>query len=498
MTHSSGSAATHLDILQETLGLLGQVSTNRDRLDQLLETHFQDDENGRKFRSLCCFGRVGVDVSLDVFNQLCILPQTEWGIKLSTKGASVSPSSLNTEETMAFTSNFANTVSSILHEVFKEVVSVHSQKEKILTFLPPANGIPVTWFKAIVGPDYQDTPFPIPPLSTLRDRMTLCIDRALHLKLTSPSTPFFCTESGAYWMNADKTFDAKQFYLKCCSEFPAYLQRLLDDRATTLDKLAGLKAPSIRHYGVEAMVEDAYSRSINSGMESKDLPLPDGTLGGTVFAMHNGMLSAQWVASYLVDTDNNFFMDDVRAKAMNDKERMLRVFSTDHTHHKPTWLQFGDAASVHLYLSQRASAAEEGWLVIANYVINLLISYINKQLELDNKGKEFKLEGVEYTAGVASVANPSFGLFALHSDAKPGIVDSAVAMYTKFMLMVPTLAIQNHCAPTVEISWVGKNDKDKTPLASFKHDFVITHWQLMNVNEMFKHQVKGSFSWLIS
>ena len=111
------------------------------------------------------------------------------------------------------------------------------------------------------------------------------------------------------------------------------------ERNTTLDKLAGLKAPSICHYGVEAMVEEAYTRSTQTGIEKQDLHLSDGALGRTVFAMHNGLLSAQWVASYLVDTDNNFsWRMHVRAKAMNDKERMLRIFSVDHTHNQPTWM----------------------------------------------------------------------------------------------------------------------------------------------------------------
>ena len=108
-------------ILEETLGLLGTVSYDRDRLNQLLTAHFGDDENGMKFRSLCCFGRAGVDVSLAVFNQLCILPQTKWVIKLSNSGSSgIAVSTLNTEETTAFTSNFASTVSGIMHEVFRD------------------------------------------------------------------------------------------------------------------------------------------------------------------------------------------------------------------------------------------------------------------------------------------------------------------------------------------------------------------------------------------
>lgn len=477
-------------ILEETLGLLGTVSHDRGRLNHLLTSHFSNDENGKNFRSLCCFGRPGVDVSLEVFNRLCILPKTKWGIQLSNSGVSVAVSTLKKAETTAYTTNFADTVSAIMHDVYKDVIMAHPKKVTILKHIPPTLGVPFVWFKAIIGPEYKDRPFPIPALSILRDRMAQCIDQALQLKLNNPTSRFYCAESGAYWQEANELFDAKQFYLECCSKFPAYLQELLVEKKTTLDKLAGLKVPSIRHYGVEAMVEEAYARSTQEGMENQDLPLPDGTLGGTVFAMHNGLLSAQWVASYLVDTDNNFFMEDVRAKAMNDKERMLRVFSVDHTHDKPTWMQFGEATNVYLYLSQRASTAEEGWLLISNYVVNLLITFINKNLDLDNKGKEFKLESVEdYNVGVASVANPSFGLFSLHSDAKPGIVDSAVAMYSKFMLMVPTLAIQNNCAPSCEISWVGKNDKSEKKLAHFTHDFVITHWQLMNVNEMFKHQV---------
>ena len=53
----------------------------------------------------------------------------------------------------------------------------------------------------------------------------------------------------------------------------AYLEELLAERNTTLDKLAGLKAPSIRHYGVEAMVEEAYARPTQKGIENQDLHL---------------------------------------------------------------------------------------------------------------------------------------------------------------------------------------------------------------------------------
>ena len=110
-----------------------------------------------------------------------------------------------------------------MHEVFRDVTAAHPKKVTILKFIPPAHGVPVSWFKAIIGPDYKDTPFPIPPLSTLRDRMTHCVDHALQEKLTSPTSWFFCAQSGAYWQEANELFDAKQFYLQCCSNFPTYL-----------------------------------------------------------------------------------------------------------------------------------------------------------------------------------------------------------------------------------------------------------------------------------
>jgi hypothetical protein len=483
----------HTAILQETLLLLrvySKVSDDLVRLDSLLNSHFQEDAKGMDFRSLCCYGRAGENVPLPLFNQLCILPNTGWAFQLLSDGATIAPSALREEQTFAYLSDFAVTVAGILHVILRGVVDAHPKRQLILNFIP-TGGIPPTWFQAIIGPVYSITPFPVPSLPILRGRISHCLERALQQKPSSRrSTPFFCAESGAYWQEDNDSFDSKKFYLECCSEFPTYLEDLLIQKRTTLDKLAGLKEPTNRHYDVEAMVEDAFSRATKKGMEKADLKLSDGSLGGTVFAMHNGMLSAQWVASYLVDTDNNFFMEDVRAKIMNAKERMLRIFSTDHTFKNPTWLQFGSKEKIYLYLSQRASTAEEGWLTIANYVINLLIDFINLRLDADDKGKEFKLERVDYTVGVASIANPAFGLFSLHSDAKPGIVDSALAMYSKFMLMVPTLGIQNHCAPTCDISWVGKDDTAERKLASFTHDFVITHWQLMNVNEMFKHQVR--------
>jgi SpoU rRNA methylase family enzyme len=75
-------------------------------------------------------------------------------------------------------------------------------------------------------------------------------------------------------------------------------------------------------------------------------------------------------------------MEDVRAASLADKERLLCIFSTYHTQAQPSWLQFGTGANVFVYLSRLASAAEQGFLKIQSYVINLLIDDINKALKL--------------------------------------------------------------------------------------------------------------------
>jgi hypothetical protein len=102
-----------------------------------------------------------------------------------------------------------------------------------------------------------------------------------------------------------------------------------------------------------------FSRASTSGVEFHDMHLDDGSLGGTVFGLHNGCLSRNGL-HISVDTDNNTSCQ-IGLKLKNDTgEGLLRVYSNYHSFHVPTWLQFGEQ-DVYLYLSQRASAAEEGW-----------------------------------------------------------------------------------------------------------------------------------------
>ena len=185
-------------------------------------------------------------------------------------------------------------------------------------------------------------------------------------------------------------------------------------------------------------------------------------------------------------------MKDERAEKLNNKDRLLRIFSTNHVFENPTWLQFGEKKNVYLYLSQRATAAEEGWLTIASYVINLLIDFINGHFDSETQGR-FQLECIDYDAGVVNLANPAIGSFAIHSDDKPGLFDNSIPGWSKFLLMVPTLAVQNHWDLTSSISWYYPGDKTKA-LYTIKHDFFITQWQLVAVQYHFEHEVISPFS----
>ena len=176
------SLPTYSEILDETLELLGlyrNASSNLERLRILLRTHFGEDIKGMNFRSFCCFGREGEIVSLELFNRLCILPRTDWGIQLSGQGSSIVPSALTPAETQKFTSQlqFATTVGDMLRDILFGILNSHSQKVMILKAVP-LDGIPFSWFQAIIGPEYKPKSYftLAPAVTTFRDRISRCLD----------------------------------------------------------------------------------------------------------------------------------------------------------------------------------------------------------------------------------------------------------------------------------------------------------------------------------
>ena len=495
-TYSVSRCQKILDETAPLLRLYHRTYSDLQRIEVLIGEHFQTTILGEEFRSICCYGVPGHPVSLDVFNELCILPATEYCVQLSVDESTslVCATALAPEETQKYLQDFNTTTNNVIYHVFRDIANNHSRKVDINSFIPDDGGIPLTWSLAIVGSLEKRKKFSLPPLSVLRERINISITKTFEARTKEPLLRFFCKETGALWQSAvDDSFSAEEIYLKAGSEFKGLLQILLDESGKTLDQLAGVEI-SKRYPEVEEVVRAGFEGAKLKGMESIDLKREDGTLGGTVLAMHNeGFLSIEWIAAYLVDTDQNHFMVDERARTRNNKERYLRVFSAIHDFKNPTWLQFGKKNGVYLYLSERATAAEEGWLRIVSYVINLLIDDINKRLDTDT-GFRYRLEQVTYDCAAASLSDPSTGSFARHQDGFNGLIAYQQRGYGRLNLVVPTMSFQNHCAPTSTISWYRKDDKTGPSVGSFVHDFFIQHWQLLGANLHFEHEVRVAVS----
>jgi hypothetical protein len=317
-------------ILEEVVGLLEvmrQPPPCTDRLNFLLATHF---------RSFCCFGHDGDVVSLDLFNSLCFLPSNDWKVRLDFAVGSSTIQPVPVDPSFSalhcLLQQKYELVRATINTLLLNVLKFHKEKDFINALLP--RNIGASWSLAALGLKDSAAKFVVPPLPELRRRITLSLDGAVVKKRSLPASKFFSQDTGFLWQTPDDSFDVNKVHLELCSLFPKRLEKLLDDSGKTLDQLAGV-AVSHRHPKVEAIVRDALSRGQKHGLESVDLKLADGSLGGTVFTLHNAHYSVEWIASYLVDTDNNSFMEDVRAASLAKKKRLLRIFSTYHTDDEP-------------------------------------------------------------------------------------------------------------------------------------------------------------------
>jgi hypothetical protein len=309
-------------ILDEALVLLEarrRSEPGTTRLNYLLANHFASND----FRSFCCFGHKGDDVSLELFNSLCILPSTDWAVHLVPVSSTIQ---LAWAESSDIVVEKITAVSQNIFTLLQNILKSHPKSAEIVSFFPRNNELPPGWVLSILGRKNRgaNRDFTPPSLEELRRRISLSIDGTLARKSSETTHRFFSKENGLLWQTVDDSFDVNKVYLKVCSEFPKRLEKLLHESGKTLDQLAGVEVVQ-RYPLVEAVVRDALSRGRIQGMESKDLKLADGSLGGTVFAIHNAHYSVEWISAYLVDTDNNAFMKDVRAATLSEKERLLRI-----------------------------------------------------------------------------------------------------------------------------------------------------------------------------
>lgn len=501
-------------LLLETIGLIRQssplTSASQQRLEFLLSSCFQDDDPGRDFRSLLCTGRLDTRVTLDELNQFVIWPLTQYQYQLQVsvhipalfrRIDPVTCKQLNHDKLLHAHSK--------VEFVLAQVVSHHPLKATIESFMKKS--MPDSWKNALLGINRRAVSLKADPPSfeELQRRIEQSFTFALSLKEQDRNSQFFTTASGGAWQPvapvAPVDINYEEIYLAACSEFPAYLDKLLKDSEQTLDEHAGVKVPH-EYPAVEARFQKLLDLCPPGRVEGIDLRKgkdKSAALGGTICAIHE-YVSARFLAYYVVDHDASCpYMADIRS--LNKKDRKIRVASVKHVNTKPVWVQFGEKSEVYLYLSKKASVAEEAWLAIVNHVMKLLVDLVNSKLKKrlgKNVAKEKLVRMRIYTELISLACHPADGNYGLHGDDRNGTSSKDDPQFSRFMLMVPTFCLQNYTQATTEIAWKPRYGDTGWTAGFVFQLFCLIHIQLLGVQEYFLHSVsrfdQDHSRWLLS
>lgn len=485
---------------EEALKLAQAAHTHesQQRLDFLLSRFFQDDDSGAHFRSMICYGFSGVTVSVAAFNSHIVHPRSNYCIKLCSTSATL-PLRLMRESLSDQRNLRSDTMklatASVLY-MLDFVVFHHFPDNDDVKYFTEDTAIPQKWINCIIHGKIDRATIvavEIPSFFDFQHRIHKSLEHSVAQKLASPQSKFFSIESAMAWQNSyiesPTTSLYDDLYLEACSLFPSYLKDLLGPDQY-LDELAGVDVGHA-YPEVEARFSKMYSQSPERRVEGIDLRLSEHSpkIGGTVLALHQ-YISPSFLAYYTVDHDASCsYMQDERSTT-HKKERKIRVASMDHVDTKPTWLQFGDTKDVYLYLSQKASTAEEKWLSVVNFVMNLLVDFVNAKIKAQpgGSGRLELMRKRDYRVAVGSASNPLEGNFGWHGDGKNGIVVPGDADYSTYQLMVPTFCIQNYAHANTKIEWAPVSDPSFIA-GTVLQECILLHIQLLNVNAIYRHHV---------
>ena len=114
----------------------------------------------------------------------------------------------------------------------------------------------------------------------------------------------------------------------------------------------------------------------------------------------------------------------------------------------------------------------------------------------DKWGLQQRPTGGHFDSLMTMISNPSNSNYGLHDDGKPGLFveDTSIEgedvpnMDSKFNMVVPTLAIQNHTKETTEVHFYDKK-KPETSIAKVTCSIVTIHLQLIGVQHNCYHAV---------
>jgi len=457
------------------------------------------------FRSLICHNDANIPVTVEDFNKYVVQPYSNFELKLG--GPLHSDLPIHLQEIDDPASHHKN----ILQHAHSKVGFVldhyqHPRTVEISSFRKAM--FPLSWHNAILGMEGKSKRFltSVPSLRELYSRIECSIQFSFEAKSKPQSRqPFFSVASGRAWISqkesvAKATIDHDRLELLAMSKFPTYLNQFLKDRNRYLDELAGAKVPYFVPQVAarfEALIASAPPRRVEGVHLKRSADSDSDDVGGTVVAIHQ-YLSPAFLAYFTTDQDSCAYMDDIRSK--HKKDRKIRVSSCDHLNSKPVWVQFGDKSDPYLYLSQKASAGEELWLKIVNYVMGLLEAFVNNSVANSMRteppgphssfpANDKKYRVPRYATNVAACGDPLVSLFGKHSDLRPGLASDDLPMFTRDNLVVPTGCIQNHNRSITTISWHTNEDPSHVA-GSVTQEQNLIHLQLKSVQVYWKHSVR--------
>ena len=310
---------------------------------------------------------------------------------------------------------------------------------------------------------------------------------------------------GCIWLDSDHS-ERQGILLGISSQFPSYLQNLLVTcyKYAYLDDIALDPGVSLlRSFRLSCKSENkSLHQQHPPTIKGIDLKDSTGNLLGTVMQIDN-CLSPSFVQEYINSMNQSTFTQD---RVYPKHDRGYRFACSEHMHDgvHPSWLLFGQDSSSSLLLSQHTNSAKSSLLQVINFVQHLYVEFVSQRME-QTMGKiateKWGLINQKTTNGhfdslMTMISNPANSNYGLHEDGKPGlfIADTTIDgedvpnKNSKFNMVVPTLAIQNHTKETTKVHFYDKS-APKTPIGTVTCSVVTIHLQLIGVQHNCYHEV---------
>lgn len=350
------------------------------------------------------------------------------------------------------------------------------------------------WKNLLTQEMYEGT-LPI-SLDVVYDRLKL-FDQALK---RNPSFRPSTSDAGLWLDNDHRT--RQQLLLRISSRFPLVFATDLQRKSeyAYLDDIAldmGFSNPGAFKKECKKKNQSFFQQQ---PMVIKAIDLRDtGTdeLLGTVMQIDNA-LSPGFCDRFLVGMDRARYTQDGN---YTKHDRGYRFASMEHKEDGvlPSWLMFGDGSTSTLLLSQHTNSVEVALLQVVNYVYRCYSKFVNDEVDLKIGSRTRDLWGLHDHGGffdslMTMVANPANSTYGEHDDGKPGlcvqdkIVDGLTVPNkdSKFNMVVPTVAIQNHEKRSTTVEFY---DKGKKVVGVVSCGVMTIHIQLIGVQHNCTHAV---------